>query len=541
MFKKNHPSRLKASLIQILVICSISCMFSFHVGVVVGSNFFSCDCDTAKSDKTSKTSNHNEIELFPNSINDLFYGAARVDRDAFTSQFDLGVPLDRTTRGNSQALLLYSSEGAMPSSVTKNATENCNVLKIILTQPNQHRHCLALVGQWESYHIHKWMRLPPDNQGGINPDWPLRPVARTYNERKGKAQLIPRKHNVDRYEKILVRYLSTLKDTLEKLKPIAESVAGEDLTIVVLTCNFGQAELLLNFLCNYRSFGFKKSQILVFPTDLKTKELVDSMGDIATFYDETNFQEMPEDSAGKYGDNKFKGMMMAKVFCVHWVVSLGYNVLFQDVDVIWFNNPLKFLENRDDGFDLYFQDDGSQQPRYAPYSPNTGFYYVRASEKTQYFFSQLVRQADTIVQSGSHQSALSAVLNEHVSYRGLRVKTFQARDKNCPFPGGFHYHSGISFKPYMKELMSNPRRQNVASIFHMSWTENSVNKKIFLQQMGQWYVEDNCSGKTVDEIGEATTACCRAEPLFQCHYRDKPSKESCKNSEPIDSGHPSWW
>eukprot|EP00546_Thalassionema_frauenfeldii_P019907 CAMPEP_0178896680 /NCGR_PEP_ID=MMETSP0786-20121207/1314_1 /TAXON_ID=186022 /ORGANISM="Thalassionema frauenfeldii, Strain CCMP 1798" /LENGTH=258 /DNA_ID=CAMNT_0020567123 /DNA_START=409 /DNA_END=1181 /DNA_ORIENTATION=+ len=258
------------------------------------------------------------------------------------------------------------------------------------------------------------------------------------------------------------------------------------------------------------------------------------MGDFATFYDEVNFQEMPEDSAGRYGDNKFKGMMMAKVFCVHWIVSLGYNVLFQDVDVIWFHDPLPFFHNREDDFDMYFQDDGSKQPRYAPYSPNTGFYYVRANEKTQYFFGQLVRQADTIVQSGSHQSALNAVMNEHVSYRGLRVKSIKARDMNCPFPGGFHFHSN-QFKPYMKAILSNSE-QNVASVFHMSWTENHVNKKKFLQQMGQWYVEDKCTGKTAEEIGEITTSCCRSKPLFQCHYRDKPSKETCRDSEPIDKG-----
>ena len=88
-------------------------------------------------------------------------------------------------------------------------------------------------------------------------------------------------------------------------------------------------------------------------------------------------------------------------------------------------------------------------------------------------------------------------------------------------------------------------------IFHMSWTTNKDNKRRFLQQMGDWYVKDMCIGKTFDEIGsnlgnnnsggDLSQYCCSAEPLIQCHYRDKPSKIPCKTSDPIDKGRPSFW
>ena len=41
---------------------------------------------------------------------------------------------------------------------------------------------------------------------------------------------------------------------------------------------------------------------------------------------------------------------------------LGYDVLFQDVDVIWYQNPLSYFHNKDAedaNFDVYFQDDGT--------------------------------------------------------------------------------------------------------------------------------------------------------------------------------------
>jgi hypothetical protein len=70
-------------------------------------------------------------------------------------------------------------------------------------------------------------------------------------------------------------------------------------------------------------------------------------------------------------------MMMAKVYSVHLMSVLGYDILFQDVDVVWYKNPLSFFESPQSGdFDIYFQDDGAHSARYAPYSPNTGLYFV---------------------------------------------------------------------------------------------------------------------------------------------------------------------
>lgn len=54
---------------------------------------------------------------------------------------------------------------------------------------------------------------------------------------------------------------------------------------------------------------------------------------------------------------------------------MGYDVLFQDVDVVWYKNPLPFFQDKSSAIyknDVYFQDDGSRQVFYAPYSANTG-------------------------------------------------------------------------------------------------------------------------------------------------------------------------
>ena len=84
----------------------------------------------------------------------------------------------------------------------------------------------------------------------------------------------------------------------------------------------------------------------------------------------------------------------------------------------------------------------------------------------------------------------------------------------------------------------------------MSWTENKDYKLLFLRQMGEWYVTDKCVGKTASDILGAGKSlktdalfepCCAAEPLFSCHYRDKPSKLPCNDSDSIDKHGRSFW
>lgn len=84
-------------------------------------------------------------------------------------------------------------------------------------------------------------------------------------------------------------------------------------------------------------------------------------------------------------------------------------------------------------------------------------------------------------------------------------------------------------------------------IFHMSWTENKNNKRLYWEQMGDFLVKDQCIGKTLPEIRNSSSSqdlvasCCMAEGPVICHYRDKPSKIPCKDSPPIDKAMPSFW
>lgn len=73
-------------------------------------------------------------------------------------------------------------------------------------------------------------------------------------------------------------------------------------------------------------------------------------------------------------------MMWYKSFSVWVVLKLGYHILFQDVDIVWFKHPLDYIKNLQldrvkknlSIYDAYFSDDGQRSLRYSPFYANSG-------------------------------------------------------------------------------------------------------------------------------------------------------------------------
>ena len=161
---------------------------------------------------------------------------------------------------------------------------------------------------------------------------------------------------------------------------------------------------------------------------------------------------------------------------------------------------------------------------------------------TRYFFNSLLLSGDLVFTTKSHQNVLIATLAEFASRHGLKPKVL-SRDTN-DFPGGHAFHQRPQL---MKDIFQGKVHPY---IFHMSWTENKDNKLLYLRQMGEWYVNDKCIGSTTEKIlgmdsprekGSLLAHCCAAEPIFSCHYKDKPSKEPCPFAPNIVPQGESFW
>jgi hypothetical protein len=140
---------------------------------------------------------------------------------------------------------------------------------------------------------------------------------------------------------------------------------------------------------------------------------------------------------------------------------------------------------------------------------------------------------EIILSNRSHQEILTQQLADLNELIGLKVKVISRKD--YAFPGGYHFNH-VKDDTFMRSFVAG---KSDPYIFHMCWTLNKDDKLKYLQQMGMWYVRDNCAG---GGTGQNTLGgCCSLDPIFSCHYRDKPSIKSCASAPPKDKDGLSFW
>ena len=318
-------SKKSSSLFSPYLILShfVLALSSFQMGLFFGGHSCddhnavseaACEDSSVKNESSSSSFTGTANSIFPSEGRKLVEAAAFVDRNDFVSTFDYGMPWDETKPGNKFVLMLYNNGKSIPTGHNKNASgssipilsaskaaENCNILKVVQLQPNQENHCVALVGQWESYHVQKLVRTD------LKEDFTYAPRGYKPGGRKTwlpKAKVLTDQHG---YGTALRKYLELLPRSLERLEPIVSKAGGKDKTVVVMVCNFGQSELLVNFVCAARSRGLDLSRIVLFATDKDIIGVAEALGIHVFDVDDAFGTDMPVDAARMYGDTRFAG------------------------------------------------------------------------------------------------------------------------------------------------------------------------------------------------------------------------------------------
>eukprot|EP01036_Dinobryon_divergens_P022081 gene22081-30316_t len=188
---------------------------------------------------------------------------------------------------------------------------------------------------------------------------------------------------------------------------------------------------------------------------------------------------MPADAAKFYMDDTFARLMWFKTTSVYLALVAGFNVLFQDVDLVWLKDPFHYF--LDLHYDLLFMDDGQISPRYTPFYVNSGFYFVQYNNRTLFLFEKMIKcGASEIQRTHSHQQVLIRHISEAHHLYGLSVYLLDMDQ----FPSGQRYHEN---KPFIRRIQAREFRPYV---FHMCWTENRVDKVIYFKDVGLWYLPD---------------------------------------------------
>lgn len=294
---------------------------------------------------------------------------------------------------------------------------------------------------------------------------------------------------------------------------------GDDLVVMVV--NEGEIDLFLNFACSCKLHDISLNNVLVFSGNEEIIPMLEATGAMGLYH--TGYASVSKQASKDYLDRVFVDMMWYKAFSVYLVLRKGINILFQDVDLVWFKDPMSyfhdFIKNdeeiaRKTGSDIraFFSDDGQRSMRYTPYYGNSGFYYMMASEKSEYFTWSIMIAMDSIQVLGSHQNVLTTRLAEGLAIGQNNVKILTLEE----FPTGIMYHHNAAYMDKLRNHEINPYG------FHMCWTQGKQDKLKYFRLSSMWYITDQCS--SLDALAADTLEHSETEEGKRARYYRRKNK-----------------
>lgn len=180
--------------------------------------------------------------------------------------------------------------------------------------------------------------------------------------------------------------------------------------VLAMTLNRGHADLLENWVRSCEAHAIEvRSWTVIFALDDVTAERFAAMG-FAVHCDTESYGVVSPEAAREFGDDTFVQMLFPMTAVVQDVLSLGYDVLYQDVDVVWRKDPAEFLfSSARRRFDAQFMYDGPN-PAYGPRHVNSGFFFLRNSRPSRRFWETVFDNFDRMVHERSQQRVINSVL-----------------------------------------------------------------------------------------------------------------------------------
>lgn len=413
--------------------------------------------------------------------------------------------------------------------IQPNHSTRCDiVVNPHVSRKRQHL-CLAVVTA-KSDSTYNLLRIESDPENPAPPDAPVLNITGFFNN---VANDQGRKKLADKMGKLLLNLDSLESYVINRL--LARGLQpGSD--VVVMVVNAGEMDLLANFACSCQAHNISMRNMMVFSGSDDVLPLIESFGAMG-FYHQPTFADVSRNASYEYLDRIFIDMMWYKSFSVWLLLKLQYNVLFQDVDLVWYRDPVHYFRTASElpvtddvdsrqtaqtlrlsavtamkenllslaqngakslpifgnappgsghhphaqhhhsknvlttveadswghslnalpQADAYLSDDGQRSLRYTPFFANSGFYYLVANPRTEYFAWTIMTAFDLLHITGSHQNIFTIRLIESLDLANIRPKLLSLRE----FPSGVKFNHD---KPYMRAIRDQHEHPFV---FHM--------------------------------------------------------------------------
>lgn len=275
---------------------------------------------------------------------------------------------------------------------------------------------------------------------------------------------------------------------------IRKQVDEQTNTITLLESNSGFHSMVHTWLHHAKQVGALSSALVV-ALDQSEYNRLAKLG-VPVFYD-TSGTNMPFDTQAQ----GFRSKAYNRIVFHKWIIalnalSIGVNVLLTDADVIWLKNPLPGLARNYPNCSILAscEDSLNSEP---PTWVNTGFMYLRATERTIKFITAFLRWCEvheTKMQDMDDQYKWQMFTEKNPSMTNTPIAD---ADQRC-----MSYSNGAS----KLDLFMLPRvqymnfkhwneathtQQSNAITLHYNWLNGLAEKRKNMELRGHWVKQNN--------------------------------------------------
>jgi hypothetical protein len=269
----------------------------------------------------------------------------------------------------------------------------------------------------------------------------------------------------------LDRFQANKKQRRGELVSIYERL-GSPPTIITMVCDNSFMPLVRNWLRSCERSGVMVTdRTIAFALDRDAAQCFAELGLPYVLLDPADYP--PAGGSQIFGDQEFASAVFYKSALLTDLLELGAKVLFQDVDLIWFEDPIPALDENADLQDIQLMYDGPN-PQYAPFNANTGFFYVTPTPVSKALFNAAMLDANSLFWLRNDQVVLNKLFEWFVEEDGLRLAILAEKR----FLNGHLFPLEGDVSPAAGDW------KNDGVVFHYSWTENIAQKYQKLDRYG---------------------------------------------------------
>ena len=133
--------------------------------------------------------------------------------------------------------------------------------------------------------------------------------------------------------------------------PFIDETKTKRRTAILMVANEGVLDFVLNFICSCKSANIDLSSFVVFLGQKDYVDLIHTMGAKAFYH--PSLGTVPKQAAETYADRTFTKIMWMKVTSVYVALAAGFDVIFQDADLVWIKDPVPYLQSQTQ-YDMIF-------------------------------------------------------------------------------------------------------------------------------------------------------------------------------------------